>query len=314
VLRTRSPFAAASLLGFLRERAVPGVEEVEGSTYRRSISTAHGPAVIALTPVEDGVRLDASTADDRAFSTAEAVARGLFDLDADPRAVGRVLSGDPFLRPLVRARPGIRVPGAADGFELAVRAIVGQQVSVRGARTVLGRIAAAYGEPTGLGAGAAVGTLFPSAGRLRRARLEHLGVTSRRARAIRRVAALVAPGALVLTPDADRDEVAARLLEIEGVGPWTVEYVRMRALRDPDAFLAGDLGIRRAFERLGLEATPAAIAARAEAWRPVRASAAMLLWSLDAPPGAKEPPAAPRAPSDPARARAVPTSRTSRRP
>jgi AraC family transcriptional regulator of adaptative response / DNA-3-methyladenine glycosylase II len=178
----------------------------------------------------------------------------------------------------VLAHPGIRLPGAADGFELAVRAIVGQQVSVTAAQTMLGRIAARFGTPLE----GAIPMLFPSAEALAEAPLEELGVIGRRASAIRRVAAMVAGGELDLSGSSDPDETVGRLLELEGIGPWTAEYIRMRALRDPDAFVSSDLGVRHAFERLGLDETPHAIVARAEAWRPWRAYAAMLLWRLDA--------------------------------
>jgi AraC family transcriptional regulator of adaptative response / DNA-3-methyladenine glycosylase II len=198
----------------------------------------------------------------------------VFDLDADPTAIARTLERDPALRPLVRSHPGIRLPGAADGFEVAVRAIVGQQVSVAAARTVLGRIASRFGSPLD------GGTVFPTAEGLAAAPLEVLGIVGRRAGAIRRVATLVGEGELDLSGVGDRDETVERLLQVDGIGPWTAEYIRMRALRDPDAFVAGDLGVRRAFERLGLDSNPRTIVARAEAWRPWRAYATMLLWRV----------------------------------
>ena len=232
--------------------------------------------MIVLTPGAEAVQLDVQ--DDRAIAALAETARRMFDLDVDPAAVARTLGRDPVLRPLVRTHRGIRVPGAADGFELAVRAIIGQQVSVAGARTMLGRVAARFGTPLPSGRGGVV-TPFPDATRLTEAPLEELGVTSRRADAIRRVATLVAVGELELSGRGDPDASVATLLEVSGIGPWTCEYVRMRAFGDRDAFPAGDLGVRRAFERLGLEATPRAVADRAEAWRPWRAYAAMLLWA-----------------------------------
>jgi AraC family transcriptional regulator, regulatory protein of adaptative response / DNA-3-methyladenine glycosylase II len=159
-----------------------------------------------------------------------------------------------------------------------VRAVIGQQVSVAGARTMLGRIAKRFGEPLAHVDGE-VTTLFPGAERLAGAPLEWLGITSRRVDAIRRVAALVAQGELDLSTSGDPDAAVAALLEVSGIGPWTCEYVRMRAFGDRDAFPAGDLGVRRGFERLELDARPGAILDRAEAWRPWRAYAAMLLWT-----------------------------------
>ncbi|MGH2635882.1 MAG: DNA-3-methyladenine glycosylase family protein [Actinomycetota bacterium] len=304
-LSYRPPFSSGPLLAFLHDRAIPGVEEVRGATYRRSLSTSEGPAVIALTPMpDDQVRLETTLEDARALPATVRAARSLFDLDADPRPVARTLGRDALLRPLVRANAGIRVPGAADGFELAVRAILGQQVSVAAARTMLGRVGAAFGEPISHAEGGVV-RRFPGAERLADARLEELGITGRRASAIRGVATLVAGGALDLTAGGDHDDAIGRLLQIDGIGPWTAAYVRMRALRDPDAFVSGDLGVRRAFERLGLDASPASVAGRAESWRPWRAYATMLLWQHEAGGGP--------AGAGPPRERSSPTSpRTSR--
>lgn len=266
----RPPLPAASLLGFLGDRAIPGVEEVVGSTYRRSVPTRGAPAVLAVHASEDRVDLDAPP-DPRLAGAA----RALFDLDADPGEVAAALRTDPVLALLVRRRRGVRVPGAADRFELLVRAVLGQQVSVPAARTMLGRVADRFGAvaPTGH---PGIVRVFPRPDALAEAGLEALGITGRRARTIRRVAGLVARGEIDLAADAD--EVAGRLLELDGIGPWTVDYVRMRAFGDRDAFPVGDLGLRRAAERLGLDPAPRALLARAEAWRPWRAYAAVLLW------------------------------------
>jgi AraC family transcriptional regulator of adaptative response / DNA-3-methyladenine glycosylase II len=278
----RPPFDADGLLAFLQDRAIPGVEEVRGRTYRRSLTTPRGPATLSLTPLpaSDGVRLDATVADVAGLRSVVRTARSMFDLDVDPAAVARTLADDPVLRPAVRKRPGVRLPGVADGSELLVRAVVGQQVSVAAARTMLGRIAGRFGERIA-GVDPAVATAFPTSEALAEAPLEELGVIGRRASAIRAVAAMVASGELTLDGSADPDETVGRLLQIDGIGPWTAGYVRMRALRDPDAFVEGDLGVRRGFERLGLDATQRAMLARSEAWRPWRAYAVMLLWGIE---------------------------------
>jgi AraC family transcriptional regulator of adaptative response / DNA-3-methyladenine glycosylase II len=280
-LSYRPPLLAGALLGFLGARAIPGVEEVRGDTYRRSLEVPGGSAVASLTREEHRVRLEVATDDDRTLASVERTARRLFDLDVDPAAVARALGRDPVLRPLVRAHRGIRVPGPAAGFELVVRAILGQQVSVPAARTMLGRVAARFGTPVPAAAGE-VSVRFPGPEHLADAPLEDVGITRRRGDAIRRVARMSVRGELDLDGGADPDETIGALLEVDGIGPWTAEYVRMRALRDPDAFPAGDLGVRRAFAKLGLDPTPRAIAARADSWRPWRAYATMLLWLHEA--------------------------------
>ncbi len=207
------------------------------------------------------------------------IVRRWMDLDADMATIGSALAEDPVLRPVVAAHPGLRVPGAVDGFELAVRAILGQQITVRGARTLAGRIVDVAGPPIVDGP-AGITHVFPTAAELAEAPLEGLGITGGRIATLRRLSALVADGTLDLTPEADRDATAETLLAIPGVGPWTVSYVSMRALGDPDAFPASDLGVRRGFEALGLPATPRAIIERAERWRPWRSYAAMYLWTV----------------------------------
>lgn len=279
-LPVQPPFSAGPLLRFLGDRAIPGVEAVFGPTYRRSLETPTGPVVMAVTPGEEAVAVEVVADDPSSVPTAVGRAGALFDVEADPAAVARTLRRDALLRPLVLANAGIRLPGAADGFELVVRAILGQQVSVAAARTMLGRVASRFGIELP-DADGEVPRLFPSAERLANAPLEELGITRRRAATIRRVASAVADGEIDLDLGADTDRTGRALLEFDGIGPWTVEYVRMRALRDRDAFPVTDLGIRRAMERLGVDPTPAAIADRAEAWRPWRAYAAMVLWRHD---------------------------------
>jgi AraC family transcriptional regulator, regulatory protein of adaptative response / DNA-3-methyladenine glycosylase II len=280
-LMARPPFASGPLLCFLGDRAIPGVERLAGATYRRSVVTEDGTiAVLELTPEPDEpvvrLRVHGVGGDVPMLAGLVQTARRLFDLDADPATIDAALAEDPAVAPIVAATPGTRLPGAADGFELAVRAIVGQQVSVGGAQTTLGRIAARLGAPIETDGG--ITHTFPTAADVAAASPDDLGVPAARAAAIRELARRVEAADLDLSPSADLDAARAGLLSIPGVGAWTAAYVGMRALRDPDAFPAGDLGIRRAFEALGLPADVRSIAERAERWRPWRGYAAMLLW------------------------------------
>jgi AraC family transcriptional regulator of adaptative response / DNA-3-methyladenine glycosylase II len=201
--------------------------------------------------------------------------RRLLDLDADACAIGAVLGADELLAPLVAARPGLRVPGAYDGFELAVRAVLGQQVSVPAARTLAGRLAERFGTRLE-GTDGSPSLLFPGPADLAEADLSGVGLTTARQATLRALAAAVAAGSLALDHGADPAETAARLGELPGIGPWTISYVQMRAVGDPDAFPAADLGLRRALGALG------GTAARADRWRPWRAYAAVHLWTWSA--------------------------------
>jgi len=280
-LAVRPPFAAAELLEFLAARAIPGVEEVTAGRYVRS---GPGPYAIELLPRDTHVLLRADAPDLRDVARLVTRCRRLLDLDADPHAVRQVLGGDPLLAPLVERRPGLRVPGSFDGFETAVRAVLGQQVSVAAARTLAGRLVRRCGEALPQPVGT-VTHRFPSPAALAEADLSGLGLTGSRERALRALAAAVASGELDLSGGADPAETADRLLALPGVGPWTAAYLAMRALGDPDAFPAGDLGLRTAVRALtGSSPTPRELTERAEAWRPWRAYAVMHLWaSLSAP-------------------------------
>src|SRR4051794_22268789 len=279
-LAARTPFAGAAILAFLEPRAVAGIEAMDhrSGTYARSLALPHGHGVLGLTPGPDAVTGSFRLADLRDLTAAVARTRRLFDLDADPVAVDAALRRDPVLRPLVRRHPGLRVPGHPDGFELLVRAIVGQQVSVAGARTILGRLVAKYGKPLDAPDGT-VTHLFPDATTMATVAPDELPMPRARAAALRGVAAAVADGAVVVDPGADREALRAELLALPGVGPWTVEYVMMRAVGDPDAFLASDLGVRRALEARGLDGRSNAATARASAWSPWRAYANAHLWA-----------------------------------
>jgi AraC family transcriptional regulator of adaptative response / DNA-3-methyladenine glycosylase II len=276
----RLPLAWAALLAFLRERAIPGVESVDGTTYRRAVRVGEFAGVIAIRPAVVGPHLELSAPVALAPALADLVlrARRLCDLDACPAAIDRDLRRDPLLAPRVRRRPGLRVPGAWDRWELAVRAVLGQQVSVAAARTLAGRLAATLGEPLPDAPAGGPTHLFPTPAALAQADLTRLGLTGARAATLVRLATEVRDGRLDLDDAADPDDLRARLEALPGIGPWTAQYVALRALGDPDAFPAGDLGVRRALAVDDRPATPAAAQARAEAWRPWRAYATLHLW------------------------------------
>jgi AraC family transcriptional regulator, regulatory protein of adaptative response / DNA-3-methyladenine glycosylase II len=302
-LACREPFDGRSLLRFLAARAIAGVEEVAQGRYARTIRVPGGSGIVELMPpptargggndraapagrasgaeVLLGVRLTSV----RGIGQVVSRCRQLFDLDADPQAIAAALAADEALAPLVAARPGLRVPGAYDGFELAVRAVIGQQVSVPAASTLTGRLAARHGTRLDGAAGPArpLSVLFPRSADLADADLAGLGLTTARQATLRALAAACAAGRLNLDPGTDPEEIAARLAELPGVGPWTVAYIMMRT-GDPDAFPGSDLGLRRAMEQLGFEP------GRAGRWRPWRAYAALHLWAaLGEPPGVAEP-------------------------
>ncbi len=264
----RPPLAWDELIAYLGTRAMPGVETLEGSRYRRALSIAGTPVIIELEHAPPVVLLRVAGAPLHGLGALVERARSALDLDADPARIALVLGRDAALRPVVERRPGLRIPGAWDGFELAVRAVLGQQVSVRGATTLAGRLAVRFGEPLPAPA-PGLTHLFPRAEALVDADVAAIGLPEARAETIRRLAREVVSGGLDLEPSARFDETRARLVELPGIGPWTVEYVAMRALRDPDAYPAGDLGLRRA----------GATASRAERWRPWRAYAAVHLWA-----------------------------------
>jgi len=268
----RPPLAWGDLVGFLGARAIPGLEVVEGSTYRRVARAGDENVVVEVDHAPPVVLVRVGCGHLDRLASIVALSRGAFDLDADPAAIGAALGDDPAVGPLVRARPGLRIPGAWDGFELGVRAVLGQQVSVAGARTLAGRLVARYGEALPEPAGGLTHA-FPAAAVLMDARVEEIGLPRARAETIRRLARAVAGGEIDLSASAPFAETRQRLHALPGIGDWTVEYVAMRALRDPDAFPAGDLGLRRA---LGLGTAEAADLA--EGWRPWRAYAALHLW------------------------------------
>ncbi|MGA2837546.1 MAG: AlkA N-terminal domain-containing protein [Acidimicrobiales bacterium] len=271
----RRPLSPDNLFGHLAATAVPGVEEVRCSTYRRTLDLAHGPGIVALSPAADHIVCRVDLADVADLTSAIARCRRLLDLDADPEAVERVLAGDPALAPLVAAAPGRRVPRTVDGGEFAVRAVLGQQVSTAAARTTTAALVRDHGEPVVDPTGGLT-HLFPTPDRLVGA---SPALPGGRARALAQVVDALASGRLDLGPGSDRAEARRVLGALPGIGSWTVEMVAMRALGDPDAFPGGDLGVRRAAERIGLPGAARALGAHAEAWRPWRAYATQYLWA-----------------------------------
>lgn len=270
-LRHRAPFDAAAWLAHVAARAVPGLEEVDGAVVRRVLPGRKGP-VLAEVDLSGGVtaRLVLPATDE--LGRAVARLRHWLDLDADPTRVDEALADDALLAPHVAARPGLRVPGCVDAGELALRTVLGQQVSVAGARTLTARLVAALGEPTPWGLRA-----FPSAAAVAGAGvdgLRALGLTGARASALAGLARALDEG-LDLGPGADRERARAVLVALPGIGPWTADYVALRGLGDPDAFPVDDLVLRRALGGL----SPADARRRTEPWRPWRGYAAQHLWT-----------------------------------
>jgi AraC family transcriptional regulator, regulatory protein of adaptative response / DNA-3-methyladenine glycosylase II len=291
----RSPLDADGLIEFLRLRVAPGVEQVFDGAYRRSLRLPHGTGTVEMRPREGYVHARYRLSDLRDLSAAMQRSRALLDLDSDPHSVAEALGGDVLLAPLVAEAPGRRVAGHVDAHELAVRAVLGQQVSLRGASTLAGRLVASYGDPLERPLGA-VTHAFPSVDALAQADPARLAMPVSRRQALIALSSALARGELVLDAGADRTEARSRLLALGGIGRWTSEYIAMRALRDPDAFLASDLGVRHALQRLGLDGRPAAAERLAERWRPYRAYAVAHLWASLAPTSPAKP--APRAVAD----------------
>jgi AraC family transcriptional regulator of adaptative response / DNA-3-methyladenine glycosylase II len=268
------------MLGFLAARAIPGVESVDEGRYRRTLRLPNGTGILSVGPSghrEAGyIECELQLEDLRDLTAAAQRCRRLLDLDADPEAVLSVLGSDPVIGALARSSPGRRSPGHVDGDELALRAVLGQQVSVAAARQLGARLVAAYGKPLQRPDGALT-HCFPAAETLASADPAVLPMPRARAAALTGLAGALASGELSLDPGADRDRAQAQLLALPGIGPWTAGYIRMRALSDPDAFVPGDAGVRDALARLGAE--PREAVALAEGWRPWRSYAVHHLWA-----------------------------------
>ncbi|HKX57039.1 MAG TPA: AlkA N-terminal domain-containing protein, partial [Xanthomonadales bacterium] len=283
----RPPYDFEGILAFLALRATPGMEVISPGRYERNIRVGDhtrvgrgkatgeetGRLIVTHEPRQRALLCDIRLGSSKFLMGVVEKVRRMFDLNADPLEIGGCLSRDAAIAPLVAANPGLRIPGALDAFEVLVRAIVGQQISVKGATTVMGKILREFGEITdGV-------QWFPAPESLQRLVPERLPMPRSRAMAIRDAARAVAVGDVDLATQ-DSAELATQLMGIKGVGEWTAQYVAMRAINDPDAFLHTDLVLRRVANRRLSLATDKALLARAEAWRPWRAYAGMHLWSL----------------------------------
>jgi AraC family transcriptional regulator of adaptative response / DNA-3-methyladenine glycosylase II len=298
-LAVRRPFHAEGVLAHLAATAVPGLEQWRDGAYHRTMTLDHGPAVVSLRPADGHVAASLRLTDHRDLVSAVARCRWLLDLDADPDAIDAALAEDPLLRAAVRADPGRRVPRCVDGGELALRIVLGQQVSTAAARTVTARIVAALGDPLPPALRRDELDLrftFPSPAAVAQMDPAGLPMPRRRADTLIALAGALARGDLDLSPGADRPAALDLLGRLPGVGPWTTGSVAMRALGDPDAFLPTDLGVAAAARGLGLASTRELVA-RSERWRPWRSYATQVLWGLLDHPVAHLPVEAPRPPA-----------------
>lgn len=310
-LGVRTPFAGEALLGFLAARAVPGVESADLARghYSRTLRLPHGPGIVRLRLVDQlgrsGQRGSASRGvvearfwlrDHRDIAAASERVRRLLDADADPVAVAEHFAGDPILGPLSGRWPGLRVPGHVDGDEVAIRAVLGQQVSVAAARTLAARLVETAGEPVpSTLAQPGLDRLFPASAAIAALEPASFSMPNSRAKALLALAGSLADGSVRLDRSRPREEVRRALLGVPGIGPWTADYIALRALGDPDVFLPSDIGTRNALRRLAPGSTPGQgpadprqIAAGAEAWQPWRSYAQLYLWQALTLPASKE--------------------------
>ncbi|MDE2487601.1 MAG: helix-turn-helix domain-containing protein [Alphaproteobacteria bacterium] len=281
----KAPYDWEAMIGFLTARAIPGVECVSPRRYGRTLSVDGAAGVVVVTPGEgDFLRAEIRFPRLQALPAVIARIRRVFDLTADPGLIGAHLSQDARLAPLVAARPGLRAPGAWDGFELAVRAILGQQITVTAARNLAAKLVASHGEPLEDPAAAALGLsrVFPGPERLIGQDIAALGMPRARGAALEALARRVAADPAIFTPRADLESAIEALSALPGVGPWTAQYIALRELREPDAFPHADIGLLRAMETPdGTRPSPEALLATSQAWRPWRAYAAQHLWAAD---------------------------------
>lgn len=268
------------MLGFLSARAIAGMETVEAGLYRRSISVSGQHGWISVAPgAGDWLDVEVAFAEAAALPEIERRLRRMFDLDAQPQLINAQLATDPLMAQLVAARPGLRVPGTWDGLELAIRAVLGQQITVVAAIRLAGRLVTQYGQPVQTPY-AGITHVFPSAEVLAAADLATLGMPRARGRTLSGVAQALLDDPEVFEPKASLKEGVARLVALPGIGDWTAQYIAMRQMREADAFATGDIGLINALAALeGGPVSARQLSARAEAWRPLRAYAAQHLWT-----------------------------------
>ena len=278
------PFDWDFFLVFFAARALPGVEQVDGDSYRRTVRCGDYVGHLCVRPGADNtLALTLSPHHDDALAALLPRVRRAFDLDADPAPIAAHLAHDAVLQTLLARRPGLRVAGSVDGFEQAVRAILGQQISVQAARNLGGRLVARWGTPLATSDNDALRFVFPTPAMLATADVASLGMPRQRGAAVATLAARVADDPALLERGATLEASIAQLLALPGLGPWTAHYIAMRVLREPDAFPASDIGLLRALtDTNGLRPSATELLARAEAWRPWRAYAAQHLWAMDA--------------------------------
>ncbi|MCX7514803.1 DNA-3-methyladenine glycosylase 2 family protein [Frateuria sp. STR12] len=276
----RPPYDFQGVLDFLRMRALPGIEQVQAHAYARVFGPADAPGWLRLSAWPDGhaLKLELHCPQPARLLPLVARLRRMFDLDAEPCAIAATLGAGGVLAPLLRKRPGLRLPGGWDGFEIAVRAVLGQQISVAAARTLAARIVQRWGEPLAVPALPGLERLFPTPERLAEADLREVGVINARAETIRGIARALLEGRADFRAEQPLDEFVARWTALPGIGEWTAHYMAMRALSHPDAFPAADLILRRAAAGDGGELSTRALSVMADAWRPWRAYAVMHLW------------------------------------
>ena len=273
----RTPFDAHGLFGFFAARAVAGVEVGGPDHYTRSMRLSHGPGVVRVEFNNDTLVASIWLASLSDLGAAISRIRRLFDLDADPVGVSAVFTNDPHLGPISSRHPGRRAPGSVDGHELAVRAVLGQQVSVAAARTLAGRIVSSHSDAFTIG-GAPLGVLFPDANTIASMSPEDFAIPRSRGTALIGMCAALADGRVDLSIGASRAEARSSLLALKGIGPWTASYIAMRALSDPDVLLHDDLGVLHGARAVGLSTDQRALALAGTKWAPWRSYATQLLW------------------------------------
>ena len=282
----RAPYDWDAMLAFLTLRAIPGVEVIQGSRYARTLAVGEARGVVLVEPgAGDWLKVTLRFPKVQAWPAIIAKVRRVFDLAADPALIGAHLSEDPELAPLLALRPGLRAAGAWDGFELSVRAVLGQQITVVAARNLAGRLALEHGERLNDEVAAAMGLthLFPTPQALAGLDVETLPMPRARGRALTGIAATAVADPDLFGPRRSLEEAVAKLVALPGIGEWTAQYIAMRALREPDAFPHADIGLMRALaDADGQRPTALELLARAERWRPWRAYAASHLWAHDA--------------------------------